>query len=194
MERHRLQYLALTEILCELPTRSMRMLHFAPEAFFREFFRERFASYETADLEMENVDHLVDIQELPFAASSYDFVYASHVLEHVPADERALTEIRRILRPGGVAVLPVPIVADFTVEYPAPNPHEFGHVRAPGPDYFDRYKSHFRRVKVYWSTSFPERYQTFVYQDRSHWPTPDCPLLPPSPGERHPDAVPVCYA
>jgi ubiquinone/menaquinone biosynthesis C-methylase UbiE len=43
----------------------------------------------------------VDAQELPFADGSFDVVVANHMLYHVPRRDRALSEIRRVLRPGG---------------------------------------------------------------------------------------------
>jgi ubiquinone/menaquinone biosynthesis C-methylase UbiE len=170
------------------------MLHFAPETFFREFFSKRFGEYETADLVMKDVDHHVDLQGLPFEDQTYDFVFASHVLEHIPDDRKAISEIRRILKPNGIAVLPVPLVAEKTIEYPEPNPHEAYHVRAPGLDYFDRYDCHFSRVERFSSDSLPDKYQLFVFEDRSQWPTNECPLRPAMQGEKHIDIVPVCYA
>jgi SAM-dependent methyltransferase len=193
LERHRFQYLALMDLLGQMDTRRAAMLHFAPEPFFRGFFASRFAKYASADLCAQDVDYRADIQQLPFADARYDFVFASHVLEHVADDARALAEIRRVLKPGGVAVLPVPIVAEKTVEYPAPNPHESGHVRAPGYDYFDRFEPHFARVVLLDSRSFPAVHQLFEYEDRSHFPSPQCPLRPAMHGERHHDIVPVCY-
>jgi ubiquinone/menaquinone biosynthesis C-methylase UbiE len=47
--------------------------------------------------------------QLPFSSDSIDTVYCSHVLEHVPDDTDLLREIRRILKPGGIAVIMVPI-------------------------------------------------------------------------------------
>jgi SAM-dependent methyltransferase len=193
-ERHRLQYLVLKRLLSGRNTANAALLHFAPEPFFRAFFRNSFGTYETADLLAAGVDHAVDIQALPFEDARYDFVFASHVLEHVPDDGKAIAEIRRVLKPGGIALLPVPIVAERTVEYPAPNPHESGHVRAPGYDYFDRYRRHFARVELIDSGAFPPDFQLFVYEDRSAYPSKDCPLRPPMTGERHRDVVPVCYA
>jgi SAM-dependent methyltransferase len=192
-ERHRLQYLVLKRLLDARNTANASLLHFAPEPFFRGFFRDRFGTYETADLFNTEVDHTVDIQALPFEDARYDIVFASHVLEHVPDDHQAIAEIRRILKPGGIALLPVPIVAERTVEYSAPNPHESGHVRAPGYDYFDRYRRRFARVELMDSAAFPSEYQLFVYEDRSRYPTPACPRRPPMAGERHRDVVPVCY-
>jgi hypothetical protein len=79
------------------------------------------------------------------------------------------------------------------VEYPAPNPHEADHVRAPGPDYFDRYRRYFSRVDTVDSASLPDEYQPFIYESRSQWPTPECPWRPPMPGDKHVDIVPICY-
>jgi len=138
-ERHRIQYMVVKNLLKDRDTSSSRMLHFAPEELFKEFFSTRFGNYETADLVMKDVDHHIDLQNLPFEDQTYDFVFASHVLEHIPDDIKAISEIRRILKPNGIAVLPVPLVAEKTVDYPEPNPHEAYHVRAPGNDYYDRY-------------------------------------------------------
>jgi SAM-dependent methyltransferase len=194
LERHRLQYIVIQKVLADLNSSRMRMLHFAPESFFHNMFVKSFRQYETADLYMENVNHKVDIQNLPFADSSYDFVFASHVLEHIKDDRKAISEIRRILKPGGIAILPVPLIAGkTTVEYPEPNPNEALHVRAPGFDYFQRYSPHFSRVDIYSSDSFPVQYQLFVYEDRSIFPNKKCPLRPSMSGEKHTDIIPVCY-
>jgi SAM-dependent methyltransferase len=193
LERHRIQFIAVEKVLQDLDTHDLRMLHFAPETFFQKYFMQRFGHYESADLSMKGVDHNVDLQQLPFDDASYDLVFASHVLEHVPDDRKAISEIRRILKPNGIAILPVPIVADRTVEYPEPNPNEEYHVRAPGLDYLDRYDHYFSRVERFTSDSLPEKYQLFVYEDRSQWPTKECPLRPSMDGEKHIDVVPVCY-
>ena len=111
LERHRLQYLVVRNVLKSMNVSEMKMLHFAPEAFFRRIFSRRFGKYETADLSMKGVDHKVDLQSLPFKAATYDFIFASHVLEHILDDKRAIEEIRRVLKPHGVAILPVPVVA-----------------------------------------------------------------------------------
>jgi hypothetical protein len=116
------------------------------------------------------------------------------VLEHIRCDKQAIAEIRRVLKPNGMAVLPVPLVAENTIEYPEPNPYEAYHVRAPGLDYFDRYQPFFSRIVKFSSDSLPNRHQLFLYEDRSRWPTKNCPLRPPMKGEKHIDIVPVCYA
>lgn len=49
-----------------------------------------------------------DIREMPFADGSFDVVIAAEILEHVPADERALAECARVLKEGGMLVVTVP--------------------------------------------------------------------------------------
>lgn len=81
-----------------------------------------------------------DITKMHFADASADFFVCFHVLEHIPDEKKALSEIHRVLKVGGVAVFQVPI--DWTVaatyEYPAPNPREVDHVRCYGRDFDQR--------------------------------------------------------
>ena len=44
----------------------------------------------------------IDIQQIPYAAESFDVVIANMMLYHVPDLDRALTEVRRVLTPDGV--------------------------------------------------------------------------------------------
>ena len=194
LERHRHQYLVVRAILDSLDASQMKMLHFAPEDCLKGYFCQRFGSYETADLDMNGVDYHVDLQNLPFPDSTYDLVFASHVMVCIPEDGKAMREIRRILKPNGMAILPDPVSSEITIEYPEPNPYEGYNVRAPGFDYFDRYKLYFSRVEKYSSRSWPEKYQLFEYEDRRRFPSAECPLRPAMTGERHEDVVPICYA
>jgi SAM-dependent methyltransferase len=194
LERHRLQFLVLDSLLKTLPCSTLSMLHVAPEPFLSDFFRPRFARYDTADLSMAGVDYQVDLTALPFADASYDLVFASHVLEHIQDDMAALAEIRRVLKPGGIAVLPVPLLSRHTIEYSVPNPAEAFHVRAPGQvDYFERYLRFFSRVEVITSDDLPAKHQLYIYEDRSQFPSEACPKRPAMVGARHVDAVPICY-
>jgi len=49
-----------------------------------------------------------DATKMPFPDDSFDLVIAAEVLEHIPADQRAINEISRVLRPGGIAAVTVP--------------------------------------------------------------------------------------
>jgi ubiquinone/menaquinone biosynthesis C-methylase UbiE len=61
---------------------------------------------------MYGFDVKVDLQNLPFADSTYDFALASHDLEHVPNDIKAVSEIHRILKPSEIAIFHVPLVSE----------------------------------------------------------------------------------
>jgi SAM-dependent methyltransferase len=191
MERHRLQYLVMKTLRDQVDFSRMSMLHFAPEPFFRELFKKWFRSYTTADIARADVDCLVDLRDLPFEDNSFDCIYASHVLGHIREDDRALSEIERVLAPAGIAVLPVPIVSVTTIEYP--EAYEFGYARATGADYFEKYEKYFANVKTFSSNDFPSKYQVFIYEDKTVWPTPERPLAYPMEGKKHVDIVPVSY-
>ena len=49
-----------------------------------------------------------DALALPFADGTFDRIIAAEVLEHLPADTAAMTEIARVLRPGGWVAVTVP--------------------------------------------------------------------------------------
>ena len=54
------------------------------------------------DLNIDNVEVLAASgDDLPFPDSSFDMVFSSHVLEHIPDREKAINEINRVLKPGG---------------------------------------------------------------------------------------------
>ena len=49
-----------------------------------------------------------DATAMPFPDGAFDRVIAAEVLEHIPADQQALAEITRVLRPGGLLAVTVP--------------------------------------------------------------------------------------
>jgi SAM-dependent methyltransferase len=192
-ERHRLQYLVIKEIESRHNLSKLAILHFAPELAFERLFNKKFGEHYTADLIDEGVDYQVDICRLPFKNDSFDVIFASHVLEHVIDDNIALAEVVRVLKPNGFAILPVPVVSPVTIEYNSLNPYEFGHVRAIGIDYFDKYKKFFSKVEIWDSADFEEKYQLYTYEMRSCYPTSTSPLRQPMDGVKHLDYVPVCF-
>lgn len=161
LERARLQFVVLERLLADFQPERKRMLHIAPEPNFQRYLRRRFGGYESGDLQRTDVDHQLDVQRLPFADASFDLVYASHVLEYPSDDRLAIREIRRVLRERGIAVLPVPLMRERTLDLSERNPvsrlmHE------PGLDYFQRMEEHFRRVDVIRSEQVDPRHQPFV--------------------------------
>jgi ubiquinone/menaquinone biosynthesis C-methylase UbiE len=63
----------------------------------------------------EKVQNDIDRDGLPFASESFDFVTCLEVLEHLVFPENALSEISRVLMPGGKVALTVPNIQH--VEY-----------------------------------------------------------------------------
>ncbi|MFM7068174.1 MAG: class I SAM-dependent methyltransferase [Actinomycetes bacterium] len=75
-----------------------------------------------------------DALRLPFPDNTFDRVICSEVFEHIPDDVGAMTELTRVLRPGGVlaatvpAWLPEKVCWALSAEYHAPL-SQGGHVR-----------------------------------------------------------------
>jgi SAM-dependent methyltransferase len=73
-----------------------------------------------------------DVLDMPYDDGSFDVVLASEILEHVPQDVRAISELVRILAPGGVLAITVPrwlperVCWALSDEYHA---NEGGHIR-----------------------------------------------------------------
>jgi predicted SAM-dependent methyltransferase len=190
--RHRLQYLAVKQLSEYYDFSEKVIMHFAPEACMQGFLKQMSGYYYTSDISAKGVDCIADLCHLPFKTQSCDVIFASHVMEHIHDDHSVLKEIWRVLKPGGIAILSVPVLGPITVEYPERNPEEYDHVRAPGLDYFKRYKEVFSEVQIFSSNDFPKRYQTFLYENRENWPD-TMPLRPKSKGKKHADFVPVCF-
>ena len=95
------------------------MSHFAAKPWVRAWFKDRGAEYVTADIN-DKFELQLDITAMDLADASFDMVMANHVLEHVD-DRAALAKMFRILRPGGQAVVTVPMIEgwDETQEDPS---------------------------------------------------------------------------
>ncbi|CAN0484437.1 unnamed protein product, partial [Phaeothamnion confervicola] len=106
LERHRMYYLYLKE---NLPTdRTLKMLHFAPERIMTALFKSiKNIDYLSADLNPVKAMMMQDITNITLPDNSFDFILCSHVLEHVPDDHKGMTEVHRVLKPSGFAILQV---------------------------------------------------------------------------------------
>lgn len=148
LERHRLLWLYLDRKTTFL-TDSIRVLHIAPEqVFYKKFKSFSHWDYTTSDLHSPLADVKADICALPFEDNSYDFILCNHVLEHIPNDLKAMEELYRVLKPGGTAILQVPLEEDRenTFEDDAITDQrertrifgQYDHVRVYGQDYYNR--------------------------------------------------------
>ena len=119
LERHRaLAICAGQEPLFE----GKELLHFAPEPSLTAFIRSKgVKSYKTCDLFKTDVDLRIDICNIALPDQSFDLVLCLHVLEHVPDDRKAMSELRRILRPGGMAIIMVPLEEGLDETYENPS-------------------------------------------------------------------------
>ena len=142
-----------------------RLLHFAPESRLERKLREiPNLDYLSADLDGERAMVAADIRDIPYPADSFDAIYCSHVLEHVVEDRVAMREMHRVLRPGGWALVLVPIVGDHTFEDPTATTREarlrvFGqadHVRQYGRDIVDRLRDAGFRATVHSTSQIAE--------------------------------------
>ena len=95
----------------DISTKPVRILDIAPSPPLRNFLlKYPGIKYQSADKYMEDVDLHVDIEDMnTIDRESFDFFICSHVLEHVTDDQKALSELFRILKPGGSGILMVPI-------------------------------------------------------------------------------------
>jgi SAM-dependent methyltransferase len=147
-ERERHVYLYLRE-MTDVLRRPVMLLHVAPEARLQPILRRhKNIDYVSADLTSPLAEIKIDLTVAPFAPESFDVVLCNHVLEHIREDRRAMSEILRVLRPGGWALLQVPIapsrpqsLEDLSIADPLERQRLFGqrdHVRLYGADYRQR--------------------------------------------------------
>lgn len=149
IERHR-----LFQLYCDRHApfgAADRVLHFAPDKLVTDYVRPLVSLYETSDLSTQRrVTHRVDIADTGLPDGHYSRIICSHVLEHVD-DARALSEMFRILAPGGIAFLATPVIEgwaqtyeDARVDGPRNRLIHFGqqdHVRIYGRDLRDRIRA-----------------------------------------------------
>lgn len=107
LERHRAIYLYL-EQGTDLFQREYSLLHFSPNTGLESALRKKKnLSYTSADL-FGPADLKLDLTKLDLPDNSWDVILCSHVLEHIIEDRKAMSEIYRVLKPGGWALLQVP--------------------------------------------------------------------------------------
>ncbi len=111
-DRDRLYALYLRPMVEQAPPeKKFAVLDIAPSQPLKQFLLQfQSVIYKSADKYMQGVDLTLDISDMnAIQDNSYDFFICSYVLEHVPDDRKAFSELFRILKPGGFGVLMVPI-------------------------------------------------------------------------------------
>lgn len=132
LRRHRDNFIAMRRAgLFERPTGS-RILMVSIDPYLRKLQR-RFKV--TVLIKQQGVSGTIygDICKPPFTGKSFEAVIATHVLEHVHNDVKAVAMIYQLLTPGGLFVSNVPCGdKPGTVEFGRPNPKQHGHWRLYG--------------------------------------------------------------
>jgi SAM-dependent methyltransferase len=158
LERHRL--LILLDKRRQL-FHNKKVLHFAPEPLIANHIKPKASLYMDADLFRKSVAKSLNIEAIDEADNTWDMVVASHVLEHVD-DKRALKELYRILKKGGILLVMVPMVEAWETSYENPDvttPEQrflhYGqedHVRIYGRDLITRIKAAGFHVEAFLAT------------------------------------------
>lgn len=149
----------------------LRILHAAPEECFHYLFNNGKTVYVCCDIEPERYSYyaspiFMDLTNITFPENAFDLILVSHILEHIPDDSKALSELYRVLAPGGIAILQVPVslkldktYEDFSIVTPEEKLEKFGqrdHVRIYAMDYVDRIKSAGFMVELIPATAYAQ--------------------------------------
>lgn len=140
--------------------KTINLLHIAPEKNLQNAFRaSNKINYISGDLNPLVADRKIDITDIKFKDNYFDFIICNHVLEHVRDDSKAMSEIFRVLKPGGEAILQVPIskynketLEDSSITTLEEREKIFGqkdHIRIYGKDYQKRLENAGFEVNLY---------------------------------------------
>jgi SAM-dependent methyltransferase len=151
LERHRLLWLYLKNETGFFD-KKIKLLHFAPEqAFYNRFKKLSNIQYDTIDINSPLAMIKADICDLPIKDNTYDFILCNHVLEHILDDNKAISELHRVLKKDGVGIFQVPIdmKKEFTFQDDSITDKkernkifgQYDHVRVYGKDYFTKLKN-----------------------------------------------------
>ncbi len=172
-------YFYLRDRMDFFQVKGIKVLDVAPDGFLSDkVFSRVDIKYISIDVtRIRRPTIIADLTNLNFSGNTFDAIVCYHVLEHIPEDRRAMEELYGVLKPGGWAILQVPIWAEKTVEDPAvPREHYeavYGHrdhVRRYGLDYKERLESVGFKVTVdnytrTLSKAFIRRYGLFGSED-----------------------------
>lgn len=137
------------------------VLHIAPEMHIRERIQENeLCDYYMGEIRRYEVKmHTIDATNIQFKDNYFDYIIMNHVLEHIENEEKAIVELRRVLKKNtGKLILSFPICMDIDTyentdaKTPEERIKEFGqrdHVRLYGRDYKIRLEKYGFSIETY---------------------------------------------
>lgn len=146
LERHRLMWLYLKQESNFFTANKLDVLHIAPEQCFHKTFKnQKNLNYTTGDLVSPIADLHFDLHSIPLPDNSYDVIFCNHVMEHVDDAIQCMSELQRVMKPGGWGIMQVPqdinraeTYEDWSITSPEEREKHFwqkDHVRLFGRDY-----------------------------------------------------------
>lgn len=155
-------------------------LHIAPEFQLQTLFKKRSNNYICGDLEPKKYYKLnaiyLDATNMSFKNDSFDCIYASHILEHIIEDKKAMSEMYRVLKKNGTLITMVPqnfslqiTDEDYFINTPEERLLKYGqtdHVRIYGLDFSKRLQECGFYVTIYYIKSQEEYVEKMKYDDK----------------------------
>ena len=133
------------ENFTDIMKKQCSVLHIAPETPIQKLLNfNTKCDYYAGDIDLDKAEHKIDLTDIQFRDSFFDYVIANHVLEHIERIDIAFSEIKRVLKPDGKLIVSFPICMDIktkedkSITQPEDRLKEYGqvdHVRLFGCDY-----------------------------------------------------------
>ncbi|NJK97899.1 MAG: methyltransferase domain-containing protein [Bacteroidales bacterium] len=122
-DRNRLYALYFKQLFYTKSSDDICFLDIAPDKMLAKWIRENSkVQYRSVDLYRTDVDDNADITDLNiYKDEQFDIILCSHVLEHIENDIKAISELYRILKTGGIAIMMVPIMLTLSEDLENPN-------------------------------------------------------------------------
>lgn len=125
LERTRLLDFYLQEELKLYTQKGINLLHIAPEDCLYRKISKLDINYIDGDINPAYARHKIDITQIEFKDDFFDIIICSHVLGHIPDEAKAIRELRRVLKPTGVAIIMT------VIKRTSPTTFENKHIKTP---------------------------------------------------------------
>ena len=163
LERHRFLYFIYKKYFLNT-NKQIKLLHTAPEKCIYDLIKKNpKIDYTPIDLFPEGYKFCQclkeDVTNLSFKDNTFDFVISNQVMEHILDENKFLSELLRVLKPGGYLLLNFPVFMDLektfqddSITSPEDREKYYGqsdHVRKYGRDIFDKLKKKYNAKVIF---------------------------------------------